>query len=87
MHHDDDKALQRVEDSEEDLEERGAPVGDGQDGRHPGEGQQGQNHTGAPQGRPAGVRGKGDESQREHVSTFSQSTEGKIDETTSSLHC
>ncbi len=54
MNHDDDEALQRVEDGEEDLEEGGAAVGDGQDGRHPGEGQEGQNHAGAPQRRPAG---------------------------------
>lgn len=47
--HDNDETLQRVEDGEEDLEEGGAAVSDGQDGRHPGEGQEGQNHTGAPQ--------------------------------------
>lgn len=41
VNHDDDETLQRVEDGEEDLEKGGAAVGDGQDGRHPGEGQQG----------------------------------------------
>lgn len=49
MDHDNDETLQRVEDGEEDLEEGGAAVSDGQDGRHPGEGKEGQNHTGAPQ--------------------------------------
>lgn len=47
--HDDDETLQRVKDGKEDLEEGRAAVGDGQDGRHPGEGQEGQNHAGAPQ--------------------------------------
>lgn len=50
--HDDDKPLQGVEDGKKDLEERRAPVGDGQDCRHPGESQQGQHHTGAPEGCP-----------------------------------
>lgn len=54
MNHDNDETLQRVEDSEEDLEEGGATVCDGQDSRHPGEGQERQNHAGAPQRRPAG---------------------------------
>lgn len=49
VNHDDDETFQRVEDGEQDLEEGGAAVSDGQDGRHPGEGQQGQNHTGAPE--------------------------------------
>lgn len=49
MNHDNDKSLQRVEDSKEDLEEGRAAVGNGQDGRHPGEGQERQNHAGAPQ--------------------------------------
>lgn len=49
MNHDNDETLQRVEDSEEDLEEGRATVGDGQDSRHPGEGQEGQNNAGAPQ--------------------------------------
>lgn len=52
VHCSDDKALRRVEDSEEGLEEDGAAVGHGQDGRHPGERQQGQHHTGAPEGGP-----------------------------------
>lgn len=55
VHHDDNEALQRVEDGEEDLEEGGAPVGDGEHGGHPGECQQGEHHTRAPQGRPAGT--------------------------------
>lgn len=54
MNHDNDETLQRVEDSEEDLEEGGAAVGDGQHSGHPGEGQEGQNHAGAPQRCPAG---------------------------------
>lgn len=45
----DDKALSRVEDREQGLEEDGAAVCHGQDGRHPGERQQGQHHTGAPE--------------------------------------
>lgn len=49
VHHDDDETLQRVEDGEENLKEGRAAVCDGQDGRHPGEGQEGQNHAGAPQ--------------------------------------
>lgn len=49
MHHDDDETLQRVKDCEEDLEEGGAAVSDGEDGRHPGESQEGQHHTGTPQ--------------------------------------
>lgn len=59
--HDDDKSLQGVEDGEEDLEKRRAPVGDGQDCRHPGESQQGQHHAGAPQGCP--VKGEGKRAQ------------------------
>lgn len=54
VHHDNNKAFQRIKDSKEDLEEGGASVGNGEDSRHPCEGQEGQNHTGAPQGRPAG---------------------------------
>lgn len=57
VHHDNDEAFQGIEDSKEDLEECGAPVGDGEDGRHPCEGQEGQNHAGAPQGGPAGAGG------------------------------
>lgn len=57
MHHDDDEAFQRIKHSEQDLEEGGASVGDGQDSRHPGEGQERQNHTGAPQRRPGGWEG------------------------------
>lgn len=57
VHHHNDEAFQGVKDGKEDLEEGGAPVGDGQDGRHPREGQEGQNHTGAPQGGPAGPGG------------------------------
>lgn len=53
VNHDNDETLQGVEDSEEDLEECGATVGDGQDSRHPGEGQEGQNHAGAPKWCPA----------------------------------
>ncbi len=49
VNHDNDEALQRVEHGKEDLEEGGAAVGDGQDSGHPGEGQEGQNHAGAPQ--------------------------------------
>lgn len=52
MHSSDDKALRRVEDSEEGLEEDGAPVCHGQDGRHPGERQQGQHYAGAPERGP-----------------------------------
>ena len=59
MHHDDDETLQRVEDGEEDLEEGGAAVGDGQDGGHPGEGQEGQNHARAPQRCSEGWGGEG----------------------------
>lgn len=59
MDHDNDETLQGVEDGEEDLEECGATVGDGQDGRHPGEGQEGQNHAGAPERCPAGGDGGG----------------------------
>ena len=53
VHHDDDKALQGVEDGEEDLEQGRATVRDGQHGGHPGQGEQWQHHTGAPQRRPA----------------------------------
>lgn len=60
VNHDDDETFQRVENGEEDLEEGGAAVGDGQDGRHPGEGQQGQNHTGAPEWRPEGSENRSD---------------------------
>lgn len=56
VHHDDDEALQRVEDREEDLEEGGAAVGDGEHGRHPGQRQQRQHHAGAPQRGPADGR-------------------------------
>lgn len=49
MNHDNDETLQRVEDSKEDLEKGRAAVCDGQDSRHPGEGQERQNHTRAPQ--------------------------------------
>lgn len=49
----DDKALRRVEDREQGLEEDGAAVCHGQDGRHPGERQQGQHHAGAPERGPA----------------------------------
>lgn len=52
MHHDDDKTLQRVKDGEEDLKEDGALVCHGEHRRHPGESQQRQDHTGAPQRRP-----------------------------------
>lgn len=58
MNHDDDETLQRVEDGKQDLEEGGAAVSDGQDRRHPGEGQQGQNHTGAPQRCPGGLENR-----------------------------
>lgn len=47
-----DKALRRVEDSEKGLEEDGATVCHGQDSGHPGERQQWQHHTGAPEGGP-----------------------------------
>lgn len=60
VNHDDDETFQRVEDGEEDLEEGGAAVRDGQHGRHPGEGQQGQNHTGAPERRPEGLENTSD---------------------------
>lgn len=60
MNHDDDKTFQRVKDGEEDLEEGGAAVRDGQDGRHPGEGQQGQNHTGTPERRTEGLENTSD---------------------------
>ena len=73
VHHHYDEAFQRIKDSEEDLEECGAPVGDGQDGWHPGEGQEGQDHTGAPQGRPAGGGGSG---QTQHQQT--DNTEGSL---------
>lgn len=59
MHHDDDEALQRIKDSEENLKEDGALVCHGEHGRHPGEGQQGQDHAGAPQGGPGGGGGEG----------------------------
>ena len=49
VNHDDDETFQRDEDGKEDLEKGGAAVSDGQHSRHPGEGQQGQNHTGAPE--------------------------------------
>lgn len=49
VHGRDDKALCRVEDGEERLEEDGAAVCHGQDSRHPGECQQGQHHAGAPE--------------------------------------
>lgn len=52
VHHDDDEALQRVEDGEEDLEEGRPAVGDGEHGRHPGQRQQRQHHAGAPQRSP-----------------------------------
>lgn len=52
VHHDDDKTLQRVKDGEEDLKEDGALVCHGEHRRHPGESQQRQDHTGAPQGCP-----------------------------------
>lgn len=39
VHHDDDEALERVEDGKEDLEESRAPVCDGQHGRHPSQSQ------------------------------------------------
>lgn len=48
VHSSDDKALRRVEDSKEGLEEDGTTVCHSQDGRHPGERQQGQHHAGAP---------------------------------------
>lgn len=54
VHHDNDKAFQWIKDSKEDLEERRAPISDGEDSRHPCEGQEGQNYTGAPQWCPAG---------------------------------
>lgn len=53
VHSRDDKALRRVEDSKEGLEEDGAAVCHGQDGGHPGERQQGQHHAGAPERGPA----------------------------------
>lgn len=53
VHHDNDEPLQWVEDGKEDLKEGWAAVCDGQDGRHPGEGQERQNHAGAPQWCPA----------------------------------
>lgn len=59
VHHDDDEALQRVEDGEEDLKEDGALVRHGEHGRHPGESQQGQDHAGAPQRCPGGRVGTG----------------------------
>lgn len=55
--HDNDEALQRVEDGEEDLEEGRAAVCDGQDSGHPGEGQERQNDTGTPQRCPEGEGG------------------------------
>lgn len=58
MNHDDDETLQRVEDGKQDLEDGGAAVSDGQDRRHPGEGQQGQNHAGAPQRCPEGLENR-----------------------------
>lgn len=54
VNHDDDEALQRVENGKEDLEEGRSAVGDGEHGGHPGEGQQRQDHAGAPQRRPVG---------------------------------
>lgn len=54
MNHDDDEALQRVENGKEDLEEGRAAVCDGEHGGHPGESQQRQDHTGAPQRCPVG---------------------------------
>ena len=56
VHHDNDESLQGVEDSEEDLEESGAAVRDGQHRRHPGQRQEREDHAGAPQRRPAGQR-------------------------------
>lgn len=52
VYHDDDEALQRVEDGKEDLKEDGTLVRHGQHRRHPGEGQQRQDHAGAPERRP-----------------------------------
>lgn len=52
VHHDDDKTLQRVKDGEENLKKDGALVGHGEHRRHPGESQQRQDHTGAPERRP-----------------------------------
>lgn len=57
MHHHDDEALQRVEDSKEDLEEGGPAVGDGEHSGHPGQRQQRQHHAGAPQRGPADAVG------------------------------
>lgn len=54
MHHDYDEALQGIKDGKENLEECRAAVSDGEDRRHPREGQEGQDHTRAPQRRPAG---------------------------------
>lgn len=57
VHHHNDEALQRVEDGEEDLEEGGPAVGDGEHGGHPGQRQQRQHHAGAPQRGPADAAG------------------------------
>ena len=54
VHHHNDKTLQRVKHSKQDLEEGRAAVGDSQYGRHPRQSQQRQNHARAPQWRPAG---------------------------------
>lgn len=55
--HHNDEALQGVKHCKEDLEEGRTAVGDSQHGRHPGEGQQREDYTGAPEGRP----GRGEE--------------------------
>lgn len=52
VNHHNDEALQGVKHCEEDLEESRTAVGDGQHCRHPGEGQQRQDYTGAPEGCP-----------------------------------
>lgn len=52
MHGGDDKALCRVENSKERLEEDGAAICHGQDSRHPGKRQERQYHAGTPEGSP-----------------------------------
>lgn len=66
VNHDNDEALQGVKDCEEDLEESRTAVGDGQHCRHPGEGQQRKDYTGAPEGCP----GKEKEKEKERSLGF-----------------
>lgn len=59
VNHHNDKTFQGVENGKKDLEKGRAAVGDGQDSWHPGEGQERQDHTGAPQWCPEGVKKRG----------------------------